>query len=140
MYTLAIRHVVCHIDELPPGARKIVEVGSRSIGVFNIEGSFYALRNQCPHQLAPLCQGAIVSKALPSRPREYVYEKSKEIIRCPWHGWEFDIKTGQSVFNPHRLRVKSYEVRVESEDASDEDPSVETYSVRVEKEFVILYV
>lgn len=136
---MARPHVICHVSELPPGARKIVQIGSRSIGLFNLDGTYYALRNQCPHQLAPLCQGAIVSRALPSQPGTYSYDTQKEIIRCPWHGWEFDIKTGRSVFNPHRVRVKSYEVRVESVPEPEEDPSVETFPVKVEEEYVVLY-
>jgi len=82
---------------------------------------------------------------------EYVLKRPGEIIRCPWHGWEFDIKTGRSIFNPHRVRVKSYEVRVERETeegaavetvticSDDEDPSVETYPVKVEAHMVVLY-
>jgi 3-phenylpropionate/trans-cinnamate dioxygenase ferredoxin subunit len=60
-------------------------------------------------------------------------------VRCPWHGWEFDITTGLSVFNPLRLRVKTYKVTVEAA-LPEEDPSVETYTVTVEDELVILYV
>ena len=49
-------HVVARVSELPPGARRIVEIGRRSIGVFNVNGKLYALRNACPHQGAPLCR------------------------------------------------------------------------------------
>ena len=61
-----------------------------------------------------------------------------EIVRCPWHGWEFDITTGRSVFNPHRMRVKTYDVAVEQ--MTEEDPYVETYPVEVEEDFVVLYI
>ncbi len=54
---------------------------------------------------------------------------------CPWHGWEFDIPTGRSVLNPHRVRVRTYEVRVEA----GEDPSVETFEVTVEKDWVVVH-
>lgn len=138
------RHIVCKVSELPPGDRKIVEVGRRSIGVFNVNGDFYAIRNQCPHQAAPLCRGTITGTTLPSQPGEYIWARDGEIIRCPWHGWEFDITTGRSVFNPHKLRVKTYEVTVEpgvtrTVSADDEDPSVETFAVTVEDEVVILH-
>jgi len=146
------RHVVCREDELPPGERRIITIGTRSIGIFNVAGEFYALRNACPHQLAPLCRGRIVGEMVHSQVGEYVLMRKGEIIRCPWHGWEFDIKTGRSIFNPHRVRVKSYEVRVEREgeagpvletrtvSADDEDPSVETYPVKVEERMVVVYV
>ena len=51
------KHVVATVDEIPPGERKIVEIGGRSLGIFNIKGEFYALRNICPHQGGPLCEG-----------------------------------------------------------------------------------
>lgn len=53
------RYVVGRVSEVPPGARKIVEVAGRSIGVFNVNGQYFALRNRCPHQAAPLCLGAV---------------------------------------------------------------------------------
>jgi nitrite reductase (NADH) small subunit len=122
-------HVVGPASEIAPGGRKIVEVAGRSIGVFNVDGVFYALRNACPHQGAPLCMGSVKGTAEASRPGEYVWGREGRILRCPWHGWEFDLATGQSVFNPHRTRVRSYRVTVE--DAPAPDPSVETYEVAV---------
>ncbi len=133
------RYVV--VSELPPGSRKIVDAGGRSIGVFNVHGTFYAIRNLCPHQFAPLCRGIITGTTLPSQPGQYIWARDGEIIRCPWHGWEFDITTGRSVFNPHKMRVKTYEVTVERDAAppKDEDESVETYPVTVEEGIVILH-
>lgn len=133
------KHVVGRASEIPPGARRIVEVEGRSIGVFNVNGAYYALRNICPHQQAPLCKGTVTGTTLPSKPGEYIWAREGEVLRCPWHGWEFDITNGRSVFNPHRLRVKTYKVTVEAPPA-DEDPSVETYTVTIEDELVILYI
>ena len=130
------RHIIGRVSELPPGGRTIVEVEGRSIGVFNVQGQYYALRNRCPHQGAPLCLGAIKGMALPSKPGEYVWGREGEILRCPWHGWEFDILTGRSIFNPHRMRVRTYEVTVEP----DDDPTIETYPVTVEDGVIVLYV
>jgi 3-phenylpropionate/trans-cinnamate dioxygenase ferredoxin subunit len=134
------RHVVGRVSELPPGEVKIVQAEQRSVGVFNVKGSFYALRNTCPHQAAPLCLGSIKGMTMPSKPGEYEWGRDGEILRCPWHGWEFDILTGRSIFNPHRTRVKTYEVTVEqgAED-QEEDESVETYPVTVEDGFVVLH-
>jgi 3-phenylpropionate/trans-cinnamate dioxygenase ferredoxin subunit len=133
--------VVGRVSEVPPGGRRIVDAAGRSIGVFNVKGTFYALRNSCPHQAAPLCLGAIKGMTLPSRPGEYHWGREGEILRCPWHGWEFDITTGRSIFNPHKTRVKAYEVTVESDQAQDEEPdeSVETFDVTVEDGFIILH-
>ncbi len=72
---------------------------------------------------------------LPGKPGEYVWAREGEILRCPWHGWEFDITTGRSIFNPHRTRVKTHEVTVEPD-----DEAVDTYSVTVEDGALILHV
>jgi len=131
-------HPIARVAELPPGARRIVEIKGRSIGVFNVGGAFYALRNACPHQGAPLCLGSVQGTAAASRPGEYEWERDGEILRCPWHGWEFDLTTGRSVFNPHKVRVRSYDVTVVGE--GDEDPTVETYPVSVEDGIVLVHV
>jgi len=65
-----------------------------------------------------------------------VWGREGEILRCPWHGWEFDITSGRSIFNPHRVRVRIYEVTVEP----DEDPAVEIYPVTVEDGVIVLHV
>ncbi|MDN5861703.1 MAG: Rieske (2Fe-2S) protein [Pseudonocardia sp.] len=121
------------MSELPPGSRKIVEIDGRSIGVFNVGGRFYALRNTCPHQGAPLCLGTIGGTMADSPPGEYLPTREGEILACPWHGWEFDITTGRSIFNPHRTRVRAYEVTVE------EDPAVPAYEVTVADGTVVLH-
>ena len=80
------RHVVVTVQEIPPGSRKIVEVGGREIGVFNIDGAFYAVRNRCPHQGGPVCEGYLTGFLKASVPGEYSYSRRGEILRCPWHG------------------------------------------------------
>jgi len=132
------RHVVGRVSDLPPGARKIVEIAGRSIGVFNVNGSYHALRNSCPHQSAPLCLGAIKGMTMPSKPGEYIWGREGEILRCPWHGWEFDLTTGRSIFNPHKMRVCTYEVTIERQE-DDRPEEVETYPVTVEEGLVILH-
>jgi nitrite reductase (NADH) small subunit len=135
------RHVICPIGELPPGGRKIVEVHGRSIGIFNVQGAFYALRNRCPHKAAPLCQGQLTGLITGPEPYRYEVERQGEIVKCPWHGWEFDVTTGRSVFSPHRVRVKRYDVTVEHEYVEDvDDPSIETYPVSVEREMIVLHI
>lgn len=135
------RHVVARLREFPPGSRRIVDVAGRSIGVFNIRGELIALRSSCPHQGAPLCLGIVLGRTDASRPFEVKYLDDQDVIKCPWHGWEFDIRSGRSVFNPHRVRVRSYEVTVEQAVALDsDDPSVETFDVTVEDGLVVLHV
>ena len=104
---------MAEVGEIPPGGRKIVEVDGRSIGVFHIDGEYFALLNWCPHQGAPWCQGQLWSALEGDVPGEYKTSRDGEIIACLWHGWEFDLRTGQSWCDPERLRVRAYDVRVE---------------------------
>ena len=134
----AERFVVCAADELPPGARRIVKVGSRSIGVFNVGGRYYALRNVCPHQGAPLCEGPLTGTTLPGPPGTFRYGREGEILRCPWHGWEFDVTSGRSIFNPHAVRVRAYPVAEEDADCGPDSVRVDTYAVTVERKMVVL--
>lgn len=133
---------VCPASELPPGTRRIVQVNDTiEIGVFNIDGNFYALRNICPHRKAPLCKGQITAHVTSNGPGDWQMYGPREVLRCPWHGWEFDIPTGRSVFNPHKVRVKTYEVTVDSHASCEsacggEDPSLETFPVTVEEGIV----
>ncbi len=132
------RHVICKTHELPPGTRRIVEIAGRSIGIFNVDGTYYALRNSCPHQQAPLCLGAIGGTTEPAPPGEYRWSAERKVIRCPWHGWEFDLATGQSVFDPHHLAVRRYPVTIEPPPCH-EPCSVEHYDVTVINGDVVLH-
>ena len=105
------KHIVGTTAEINPEQRKIVDVEGISIGIFNVAGSYYALRNRCLHQGAPLCLGSLKGTALPSKPGEYVWARENEILRCPWPGWEFDVTTGRSVCSPQQIRVRAYDVR-----------------------------
>ncbi|MFT4039210.1 MAG: Rieske (2Fe-2S) protein [Thermomicrobiales bacterium] len=127
----AQRHVVAQVAEIPTGGRKIVTIAGRSIGIFNVGGVFYAVRNSCPHQGGELCLGPTVGLATAERPGEIHYSREGEILRCPWHGWEFDLATGRSVFDPNRTRVKSYPVELEELQA-------ETYPVEIERGRVVV--
>lgn len=150
------KHVVATVDEVPPGDRKIVKVAGRSVGVFNVGGEFFALRNQCPHEGGPLCEGYLSGLLLSEEPGKYEYSRKGEILRCPWHSWEFDVRTGQSWFDPTKTRVKSYQAAVEkgqtllSDSGSSKELAeaglkkgpytVETYEVSVEHQYVVIEV
>ena len=131
------RYVVGKVSELPPSSRRIVRVNGREIGVFNVKGVYYALRNLCPHQGAPLCLGAVTGLAVSDEPGEIEWTRAGEILRCPWHGWEFDILNGRTIFES-KARVKTYDVRIEKETMERLIDGVESYPVTVENELVIL--
>jgi nitrite reductase (NADH) small subunit len=130
------KHVIGRVGEIPPGQRRIVELEGRSIGVFNVKGTFYALRNACPHQAGPLCLGQIRGLLQASDQKHLELSREGEILRCPWHGWEFDLTNGRSIFNPHRVRVRAYQVTVEPD---EEDPAIETFPVTVESDRVVVH-
>lgn len=108
------RLTVCAADELPPGAKRIVQHGASSIGVFNIAGRYYAIKNVCPHQGAPLCQGSVHATHRPSDVQEFDPAYGGRILRCPWHGWEFDIVTGKGLYD-RNSRVATYPVKVDAD-------------------------
>ncbi len=115
-----IRRVVAgRVEEIPPGERKLIVPfrGRAGIGVFNVNGDYHALRNLCPHKLGPLCTGRVSGRPeAVAPPSSYAgepeIERDGEIVRCPWHLWEFDITTGQCLVDP-KMRVKTYPVAIE---------------------------
>jgi 3-phenylpropionate/trans-cinnamate dioxygenase ferredoxin subunit len=121
-----VRFVVGKAEEIPPGSRKIVRVAGRSIGVFNVAGEYYAIRNRCPHQGAPLCEGKLWGAIKSDAPGTFEYNSTKDIIACIQHGWEFSVRTGQSWCDPSRLRVRSYQVAVEAPEAVGEETPTAT--------------
>ena len=107
-----MRHRVAAVEEIPPGGRKIVKIQGREVGVFNLEGRYYALKNVCRHQGARVCLGKVSGTTLPSNVYEFKYGREGQILRCPWHGWEYDITTGKSLFDED-VKVVTYTVHVE---------------------------
>ena len=133
------RHVVASVDELPPGTRKFLTIDGRPIAVFNVKGEYFGLLNRCPHQGAALCEGPLIGFAKSHDPGAIEYTRQGEIIRCPWHGWEFDVRTGQSYCDPRRFRVKAYAAHVEHGAAVVKGPYVaETIAVSVESDYVVV--
>jgi len=129
--------VVATVDEISIGQCKVMEVQGRSIGVFNVNGEYFAIRNVCPHQGAPLCKGKIVGLHICQDHIDDVrLVREGEFIRCPWHGWEFDIKTGKSVIDPEKCFVRSYDVSVGSQ--PPESTRLETYPTSVREDYVIV--
>ena len=133
------RHVLAPTSDIPPGSRKLFTVKGRPIAVFNLDGEFFGMLNRCPHQGGSLCEGAVTGLILSSQPGEYSYARKGEIVRCPWHGWEFDIRTGQSYCDPERIRTKAYPVSTASGATVVEGPYVaETVPVRVEENYIVV--
>lgn len=109
-----MKHTVCRDEELKPGDMKAITVGRKPIVVVRSEeGETYALKNVCPHKGPPLSDGTLDRTCVASEPGQYSMEEDGEVLRCPWHSWEFDIKTGCSLFDPEGVRVRTYAVTIE---------------------------
>jgi nitrite reductase (NADH) small subunit len=111
---MADAHFVCMASEVTPGAAKIVKVKKHSVGVFQLSDGLFALLNVCPHRGAALCEGPVCGTTRFTENRDFVYERAGEIVRCAWHGWEFDIRTGQSLVD-EKMKARSLPVTVEDE-------------------------
>jgi len=104
------------VAAFPNPGRKVVEVDGVAVGVFRHNGAFVAYENVCPHMGGPVCQGKIIAR-VEERVREdktslgLSFSRTQSNIVCPWHGYEFDIASGQHQGNP-RLRLRPVPVRV----------------------------
>jgi nitrite reductase/ring-hydroxylating ferredoxin subunit len=99
------------VEDIPPGTSVLLDVGRFGIGVFNWKGKFVALNNYCPHAGAPVCRGRVTGTTSASEPYAPVWEHDGDVLRCPWHGWEFWLETGKTLAGPARA-IKAYPVHV----------------------------
>ena len=96
---------VAHVDQIPPGACRTVEVQGIFLALCNVNGTFRAVDNACPHAGGPLGEGNLEG----------------EVIECPWHGWRFNVCTGERPENPE-IRVACVEVRVQGQNVQVKVP------------------
>lgn len=89
---------------------RVVDVAGRRVGVISVGDEFFAISDRCPHMGASMCTGTLGGTFLPSEPHEHVFGMDERVIRCPWHGWEFDLATGRSLLEPRRYGLKTYPV------------------------------
>ncbi len=112
-----MKQVVCRKEELAPGAMKPAQLGPiRVVVVRAMDGTLHALAAKCLHQGGPLDEGKIYDHtASTSEVGDYVMEKDREILKCPWHGYEYDIRTGQTVFDESRC-LQTFVTREEGDE------------------------
>ena len=133
------RHVVAAVSEVPPGTRRRVTLRGHAVALFNLGGEFFALLDRCPHQGASLCEGRLGSLVVSDGPGDYRLLRRGEILRCPWHAWAFDIRTGQSWCDPRRFRARTFPAGVAPGAELVEGPYVATtLPVRVEEDYVVI--
>ena len=97
------------------GGRLVVDVGDKTIGIFRVGGRLYAWENICAHQGGPVCQGKMIPRVTeviePSgESRGFAFDESSLHIVCPWHGFEYDIRTG---VHPGRPSARLIPVAIE---------------------------
>jgi 3-phenylpropionate/trans-cinnamate dioxygenase ferredoxin subunit len=133
------KHIIASVAEIPEGQRKLVQINGREIAVFNVNGEYFAIHDKCPHEGASLCKGVMVGLVESTTPGEYRFSRSGELLRCPWHGWEFDIRTGKSWFDPKHTKVRSFEVAVKPGAELAEGPYIlETFALSREDQYLII--
>ena len=133
------RHVVAAASELPPGTRKRCLIDGKAVLVLNIKGELFAVSDTCPHRGASLSGGVLTGQVVSQGPGQYSYARQGEILRCPWHAWEFDVRTGRSHCDPKRWRLMQHTVtREASATAMAQSYQAETFPVRVEDEVIVV--
>ena len=100
-------------DAFPLGKVRIVQARNREIGVVRrSDGRVDAVRNWCPHKGAPICKGPLTGTMLPGAPGTLTWGRDGEILRCPWHGFEFEMKTGIRPYSDSRMRLRVYPANI----------------------------
>jgi len=113
-------HYVCPASEFKEGERQIVRIGKDEIGIFRHEGKYYAYSNYCLHQGGPACEGLTIARVVEKlRPDQTSmgldFHPTDMHFACPWHGYEYDLRTGEKVAD-RRLRLRKY-ATIEKEDS-----------------------
>lgn len=110
-------HAVAEVGDLDSGERLVVQLEGKEIGVFCKNGKYQAYRNWCPHQGGPVCEGSLTGTQESTFDRETLeldtqWIRDGAVLKCPWHGWEFDVDTGNCL-SRKKIKLLSYPVTVE---------------------------
>jgi nitrite reductase/ring-hydroxylating ferredoxin subunit len=87
---------VARVEDVPPGSARVVSAGEREVALFNVGGTFYATQAECLHLGGPLGHGRLDGC----------------VVSCPWHGWQYDVTTGENEFD-RALALETFDVVVE---------------------------
>lgn len=131
------RYVVAKVGDMPPDSSRLVEVRGRQIALFHVNGEYFALSDRCPHEGGSLCAGLLVGRLTSRAPGEYQLSRPREFLQCSWHGWEFDLRTGQSYCDPDSTKARTYKVTIEPGADIAKGPFVaETFPVSVDDRYI----
>jgi nitrite reductase/ring-hydroxylating ferredoxin subunit len=104
---------VLRAEELIEGEVRVVSVGDLELGLIRWREEIFAVRNICPHQYARVCDGFAMPLILGDGTGGIAVDYDQPVIVCPWHQWEFDLRTGATVVGEQNYRLRTYPVRVE---------------------------
>jgi len=101
------------VEDFPEGVVRVLSVGGRDIGVLRWRGRWFALRNICPHLGGPVCTGPVQAFLTEAEAwsKDLTVEADRPVLTCPWHHWQFDLRTGENVTGGERIRTYPIEVR-----------------------------
>lgn len=111
-----MKHWVGRVEEIQENEPHIINIDGIEIGVIRSGTQYYAARNVCPHKLAPVCKGHIVGTMLPCEPGEFQFGLEGKVLKCPWHGWEFDLESGKALFGISSKQVRTFRVEINDGD------------------------
>jgi len=106
----AEEHHVGDATDLDVGDHLLVEVNDIEIAVYCTKDGYFALANYCVHQGGPLCEGPVTGSLTNDGDGSLCYDDENQVVRCPWHNWEFDVETGEHLSRP-QYNQPTYEVR-----------------------------
>jgi nitrite reductase (NADH) small subunit len=109
-------HNIGRLADFPAHKVVPVNVAGRTIGVLRKDDTVYAFSNRCPHQGAPMSFARTAGTMLPSEPDEYDFGLDGLIVKCPWHAYEFNVQTGESVCQIMRARLPVYQTEIRDSD------------------------
>lgn len=112
---MKVKYYFGTLGELREGQFVIRDFGNHSVGATLLKGKPLLILNYCPHAGAPICQGKIGPKLIYSAQAGPQLDTEKPIIRCPWHGWEFNLEDGRTSNFSSRLRLNKIQYELESE-------------------------
>jgi nitrite reductase/ring-hydroxylating ferredoxin subunit len=111
------KHRVCRVDEVASNVMMPIAMGRGTILLTRLpSGEIKAVGSRCPHQGANLEHGCVTGHAYSDRPNEIHMNRPGQILRCPWHGFEFDLASGKSVADHGKLRLRQFTVEIEGDD------------------------
>ena len=133
------KYIVARVSEVPTDSRKLVTVAGRPILLLNVKDEYFAIFNRCPHQGASLCHGVITGHASAKKVGEPELTRRGEIITCGNHGWEFNLRTGQSWFDPKSTKVRTFDSEIRSGSEIVQGPyKAETFEVEVDQDYLVI--